>query len=196
MGTTRQRLITATNESFRHRGYHGTSVQAVVEAAEATVGSLYHFFPGGKSELAEATVHETGAAYGDLFSMFLAEAASAEEAVRAFFHGAADALVESDFIDLCPIGTVAREVASDDERLRTAAANVFGQWVDKLVAPLVAVGIDAETARDRATAVICLLEGAFVLARTSRDAGVLRTTGSFAAAMIAEAVREASARRV
>ncbi len=39
----------------------------VTTAAEATTGSLYHFFLGGKSELARAVVSETGLAYEQLF---------------------------------------------------------------------------------------------------------------------------------
>lgn len=194
MASTRDRLIAATNESFRHRGYHGTSIQTIVETANATIGSLYHFFPGGKSELAEATVRETGRAYGELFAMFLADSASTPEAVISFFDGAADMLVESGFLDVCPIGTVAREVASDHEGLRTATADVFGEWVDSLATPLAAVGIDTDVARDVSATVICVLEGAFVLARTCRDPSVLRTSGRFAASLVDDAFQAVTTR--
>ena len=60
MTKTRDRFITATNELFRRYGYNGTSLKQVTEAAAAPVGSLYHFFPGGKAELTEAVIEETG----------------------------------------------------------------------------------------------------------------------------------------
>ena len=52
MTGTRERIVTATNELFRRRGYNGTSLKDVTVASGATTGSLYHFFPGGKAELA------------------------------------------------------------------------------------------------------------------------------------------------
>lgn len=182
--STRDRLIAATNELFRRRGYHGTSIQAVVEAADATIGSLYHFFPGGKSALAEATLRETGAAYGELFPLFLAEADSVPDAIVAFFDGAADTLVESNFLDPCPIGTVAREVASDDETLRTAAAAVFEQWMSGLQQILSDAGLDDVVAAEFASLIVCAIEGSFVVARTQREPAHLRVAGRRIARMI------------
>ena len=108
MASTRERLITATNERFRRTGYHGTSIKEVTVAAGAPTGSLYHFFPGGKQELARAVILETGAAYGRLFEMIADEAAGPAEAVRAFFDGGADMLEQTDYVEICPIGLVAR----------------------------------------------------------------------------------------
>ena len=46
-----------------------------------------------------------------------------------FFDGAAAVLEETDYLDACPIGTVALEVASTNDRLRAATADVFDSWV-------------------------------------------------------------------
>src|SRR5690348_11136966 len=116
--STRDRLVTAANEQFRRHGYHGTSLKAVTTAADATIGSLYHFFPGGKDELAAVALEESGATYLELFGAIATDAGDTVSAVRAFFDGAADVLETTDFIEICPIGTVAREVASNNEPLR------------------------------------------------------------------------------
>ena len=60
---TRQRLVTAAAELFRRRGYAATGIKAVLTAAEAPYGSLYHFFPGGKAELGRAVIEESGRVY-------------------------------------------------------------------------------------------------------------------------------------
>src|SRR5436190_23029591 len=112
---TRDRFLTATNESFRRRGYNGTSLKHVTAAAQAPTGSLYHFFPGGKDELAAEVITTSGAAYRELFEAIADEAVSPVAAITDFFDGAATTLEESGFIDPCPIGTVAREVASTNE---------------------------------------------------------------------------------
>ena len=98
---TRDRLVGATTDLFRTRGYHGTSVKDITGTAGAPTGSLYHFFPGGKRELAGTVLVESGAAYQQLFEMIADEAGDAVAAVGAFFAAAAEALAADDFVDLC-----------------------------------------------------------------------------------------------
>ena len=177
MAGTRDRITATTNELFRRRGYHGTSLKDVVSGSGATTGSLYHFFPEGKVELAEAVLLESGAAYQALFEAIYDEAGQPAEAVQAFFDGAASVLEETDFIDLCPIGTVASEVASTDERLRRATAQVFSSWQASLSSRLEDAGCSSGDAGELATTLIATLEGSFMLARAHRDADLVRTAG-------------------
>jgi AcrR family transcriptional regulator len=175
--TTRERLLTATNELFRRGGYHATSLQAITAAAHAPVGSLYHHFPGGKSALAEAAITESGASYRALFELLTADATSPGEAFAGFFDGAADVLEETDYIDICPIGTVAREIASTDDVLRAASERVFASWIAAAAAPLRLAGVADAEASSLAATVVAALEGSFMLARASRDAEVVRAAG-------------------
>ena len=177
MAPTRDRIIAATNELFRRSGYNGTSLKQVTEAAGAPTGSLYHFFPNGKAELAEAVITETGAAYLALFEMFAAAATNPGGAVGDFFDAAAETLEQSDYIDVCPIGTVAREVANTHDRLRGAADRVFLSWIESLGGHLQGAGLTPTEGAALATTVVAALEGSFVLARTRRDADILRHTG-------------------
>lgn len=197
MADTRERLVTATNELFRRRGYNGTGLKDVTTAAEATTGSLYHFFPGGKSELATAVVAETGTAYEQLFEAIADQAAGPAEGVRDFFDGAAAVLAETDYIDVCPIGTVAREVANTDEGLRLASDRVFNGWIDALTNRLTGAGLDPGESRSLATTVVAALEGGFILSRTARNADVLRAIGGQMCELVArtlESVDRGSAR--
>jgi AcrR family transcriptional regulator len=193
MTGTRQRLVAATNELFRRRGYNGTGLKEVTVTAEATTGSLYHFFPGGKSELAAAVITETGAAYQQLFELIADGAPGVADGVRDFFDGAAAVLAETDYVDVCPIGTVAREVASTDETLRATSGRVFAGWIDALTARLVDAGLDRPEAKDVATSVVAALEGGFILSRTARDADLLRSIGAQMHDLVAG--RVATARR-
>ena len=93
------------------------------------------------------------------------------------FDAAATVLEETDFIDPCPIGTVAREVASTNEPLRRSTEQVFESWIDAAIVRLAGAGIPDDEARRLATALVAAIEGSFVLARAKRDADVLRTTG-------------------
>ncbi len=177
MTTTRDRFLAATNELFRRQGFNGTSMSEITKASGSPTGSLYHFFPGGKDELAAAVLTESGAGYRALFELIADAAPDAASAVADFFEGAAGVLEETDFIDPCPIGTVAREVASTNDRLRTAAAAVFESWVEAATALFEQEGLAGSDAVELATTVVAALEGGFILARTRRDAEQLRAIG-------------------
>jgi len=137
---TKQRIVEAGAELFRHKGYTGTGVKEIVAAARAPFGSLYHHFPGGKEELAEAIIRWSGAMYGQLGPAVLGPAPDPVTGVHAFFGGAAEHLRETDYADACPIATVALEVASTSEPLRRATADVFQSWIDGLAAYFAANG--------------------------------------------------------
>lgn len=177
MGDTRERIVAATNELFRRQGYNGTSLKDITTAAGATTGSLYHFWPGGKDELTAEVLKTSGAAYGQLFEVLLAEDDDVGRGVAAFFDAAADVLESTDFIDPCPIGTVAREVASTHDALRSVAEEVFDAWVDIGAARFDLAGMGPEGARELAAVVIATIEGGFVVARTARDTVALRAAG-------------------
>jgi AcrR family transcriptional regulator len=93
---TRQRIITATAELFRRRGFHGTSLKQVTEAAEAPIGSLYHHFPG--KDALFRSVYE--AVQADTATRVVAAALAVPEpwgAVRAGLSAFLDACLEPAF---------------------------------------------------------------------------------------------------
>jgi AcrR family transcriptional regulator len=189
MGDTRERLLAASNESFRRRGYNGTSLKHITVGAGAPIGSLYHFFPGGKDELAGAAIATSGQAYRELFEQIADASADVASAVTNFFDGAAAVLADTDYIDPCPIGTVAREVASTNDALRAVTSRVFDSWIDALTTRLVAAGVERDEAVALATATVAALEGSFVLARASRSLEPLRASGACMRRLIEHALQ-------
>jgi AcrR family transcriptional regulator len=174
---TRDRILVATAELFRRQGYAGTGLKAVVAEAEAPFGSLYHHFPGGKQQLAGEVIRASGAFFQALVVAVYDAQTSTAESVRAVFAGAAETLEASDYVDACPIATVALEVASTDEVLRQATAEVFTAWTEALTERL-----DGD--RDRALAILCALEGAFVLSRALRSTEPMYAAGRLAVARL------------
>jgi AcrR family transcriptional regulator len=176
---TRDRILTATNELFRRHGYNGTSLKQVTAAAAAPTGSLYHFFPGGKDELTLAVITTSGETYRQLFELIADAATDPANAVTEFFEGAARVLEETDFIDPCPIGTIAREVASTNDALRQATERVFTSWIGAAASRFEAQGMQRDDADQLATMIVAALEGGFVLARARRDSEPLRTASRY-----------------
>ena len=187
MTDTRTRLIESTAELFRLHGYNGTAVKQIVESARAPFGSMYHFFPDGKAELGAETIRWSGAMYGQLIDLFFEPGGDPVASTRNFFEGAADTVRDTDYLDACPIATVALEVASTNEQLRVATAEVFESWLAALDAHLVRAGLTRTQARQVSVALFSLLEGAFILARATRDDRHVRTAGRAAADVVAAA---------
>lgn len=178
--TTKDRIIDSSAELFRRQGYTGTGVKQIVAAANAPFGSLYHFFPGGKQQLAAETIRSSGQLYIQLFATIATQAPDVITAVGDFFSGAAHTLLETDYADACPIATVALEVASTDEPLREAAAEVFESWVLGATDYFAGAGIPRDRARELAFSMLCLLEGAFIFCRAMRTVEPLRIAGATA----------------
>ncbi|MFC7721471.1 TetR/AcrR family transcriptional regulator [Nonomuraea recticatena] len=186
-GDTRARILTAATELFRRQGYAATGMKQIVAEAGAPYGSAYHFFPGGKAQLGEEVIRTSGAAYLGLIAQLFPEPGPRADpalATAEAFAAAAVTLRELDYADPCPVATIALEVASTNQTLRGAAAEVFDSWIDGLAAYYSACGIAGPAARDIATSVIGLLEGAFMLGRTARSTQPVLTAATAAAAVV------------
>jgi AcrR family transcriptional regulator len=191
-GNTRARILDATAELFMRYGYMGTGLKQIVADANAPFGSLYHHFPGGKQELGVEVIHRSGAMYLELVTGVFDAAPDIVSGVHDCFAGAAEVLRATDYADACPIETVALEVASTNEPLREATAEVFESWIEGATVRFRAAGIDDRTARELSISLISLLEGAFVLCRSSRTTEALDAAGRTAAAAVEAALQRAA----
>jgi TetR/AcrR family transcriptional regulator, lmrAB and yxaGH operons repressor len=187
---TKERLIESTVELFRRQGYSGTGLKAILAAAQAPFGSLYHFFPGGKEELGVAALRAGGATYRELVEAIFAEGVDVATATANFFEGAALVVEATGYADACPIATVALEVASTNEPMRNAAADVFESWLVVLRQRFTAAGIPEPRARELAIEFFCAIEGAFLLSRTTRSVEPISIAGRAAVATVHAALSE------
>ena len=181
--TTRDRIVITTAELFRRQGYTGTGMKQISTGAQAPFGSLYHFFPGGKEELGLEVVRTAGAFYGSLVGLVFDPAPDVATGVEAFFAGAAEALRSTGYEDACPIATIALEVASTNDALREATAEVFESWLAALARRFRRAGMGEGRSRELAVTMLAALEGAFVLSRASRTTEALDAAGAACAAM-------------
>ena len=192
-GETKERILDASGELFRRQGYMGTGVKEILAEAGAPFGSLYHHFPGGKAELGAETVRRSGALYGLLLGEFAGPEVELAEGIRAFFEGAAETLVETDYADACPIATVALETASTDEELRQACAEVFDAWIEGGTARFEMEGIPRDRARALVIQMLAGLEGAFVLSRALRSTEPVEEAGEASVAAIVAPISRSTA---
>lgn len=182
---TRDRILYASAELFRRQGYAGTGLKQIATESEATLGSLYHFWPGGKEQLADEVLRVGGRFFLALYESIAAAAPDLLSTVRDFFAGAGETLRATDYADACPIATVAGEIASTHEVLRVATADVFESWLAALSDDAVAAGIAPERARALALSVLAVLEGAFLLSRSLRSVEPIGAAADAAVGLVA-----------
>ncbi len=175
--STRESILTAAAELMRHKGFAAVGMKDVVAVSGAPIGSLYHHFPGGKTQIAREALVNAGVAYAMLIPALVAPYDDLGEAIESVFAQAASDMADTGFANMCPVGSVAAEVADTVEELRDASSAIFTDWVDGGTAYFVSRGLPPHTARDVTITIISALEGAFILARTLRDAEPLRSVG-------------------
>ncbi|MFI5782113.1 TetR/AcrR family transcriptional regulator [Nocardia sp. NPDC051570] len=180
--STRDRLVTAVGELMRGHGYSAVTVKQITTASRAPMGSLYHHFPGGKPEIAAAALRTSGAAYIQLLPLLMDPHEDLREAVLGAFTAAAETIEQSGWINMCPVGTVAGEIADSEPALREVAAEVIGSWIDQGTTYFVDRGLTEPESRELILAILAALEGAFILSRTLRSTEPLLAAGRAMAA--------------
>ncbi|NGX07874.1 TetR family transcriptional regulator [Mycobacteroides franklinii] len=175
---TRDRIVAATCELFRRQGMTGTGLKQIARSAGAPFGSIYHFFPGGKAQLADEAIRASGAMYRDLvLAIFDQGGPDLASTIRTAFAAAAENLIATDYADACPIATIALEVASTDDALRRATADVFTDWIEQGAERIAGSGLPPDVCRSLIVGFITSLEGAFVLSRALRSPEPLLSAG-------------------
>ncbi|MGV9662466.1 TetR/AcrR family transcriptional regulator [Nocardia niigatensis] len=187
--TTRDRLVTAVAELMRVQGYSAITVKQITAASGAPMGSLYHHFPAGKSAIAAEALRVSGAAYIQLLPLLMDAHDDLREAVPAAFTAAAETIEQAGWMNMCPVGTVAGEVADSEPGIRDVAAEVMNSWIDEGAAYFVRRGLGEADARELFIAILGALEGAFILSRTLRSTEPLLAAGSAMAARVSEIVK-------
>jgi TetR/AcrR family transcriptional regulator, lmrAB and yxaGH operons repressor len=162
-GSTRERLLDATETLIARHGYEGTGVNTVLAASGVGNGSLYHHFPGGKDELVAASIERVGTTSRDQIEAALAGGSDA--AIRSMFGFTSRRLVADEFAAGCRIATPLADASPEAEVVRLAAVAAFASWADVIADRLVVEGWDRDLARTTAGTLVALLQGGLLLAR-------------------------------
>jgi TetR/AcrR family transcriptional repressor of lmrAB and yxaGH operons len=153
---------------LRDQGYASTGLAQLLAESGVSNGSLYHHFPGGMEELAEAALEASGRAVADALRAALDGAPSAGVGVCRFLDMAQEATAEGDCPG-CPIAPTALESPIISPRLRVVASRCFNEWESLIAARLRADGWAESSALDTASAALALVEGALLLVRVSQQ---------------------------
>jgi TetR/AcrR family transcriptional repressor of lmrAB and yxaGH operons len=172
------------SELLRARGYAATSRAELLMKSGVSNGSLYHHFPGGMENVAEAALQASGEAVGTSMRAAMNASPSAADGVALFLDLAQATVVDGECLG-CPVAPTALESPMLSPRLRAAARQCFEQWESIIADRLRADNWSATSAASAASAVLALIEGALLLARVSGDVGHLESAKRAAGALLA-----------
>jgi AcrR family transcriptional regulator len=170
-GSTRSRMLFTAAEVLREKGAAGVTIDEVLARSGAPRGSVYHHFPGGRSQLLTEALQFAG----DRITALIDDAAAQGciPLVRQFVAFWEHTLAESEFSAGCPVVAAAIGSDDDDPALASIAGGIFGRWREALTRAFVADGFDEADAGSLAVTCIASLEGAVVLCRSTRSSGPL-----------------------
>jgi TetR/AcrR family transcriptional regulator, lmrAB and yxaGH operons repressor len=186
---TRADLVQTMARLLRDQGYSATGRAQLLAESGVSNGSLYHHFPEGMEQLAEAALEASGQAVADVLREALDGSASAALGVTRFLD-MAGALGGEELCPGCPIAPTALESPIISPRLRAAAARCFDQWEGLIAARLRADGWPEDSVTEAASAALALVEGALLLARVSGQVSHLAHAKGAALSLLAGPVVE------
>ena len=151
---------------FRIAGYEGASLGALAEAARLRRASLYHRFPNGKAQMAEAVLDRVGRLFDWLLEPMRtdpdAHAGISEAAARiSEFYGGG--------VLSCVLDTLPLSGAPDSVRAR--AAGVAEVWISAMADLARREGRPAPEARTSAEDAFARIEGGLVYGRLYGERG-------------------------
>jgi TetR/AcrR family transcriptional repressor of lmrAB and yxaGH operons len=164
---SKERTVVAAVKLFSQRGYHGTALNDILDAAGSPRGSLYFHFPGGKEEIGEVASSLAGEAVRGVIANAAETSNNVEDFLKHIVQTMASNLERSDYTEGCPIATTALETAAQSDVLGSAARNAFQSWEHELTRGFERFGMKGATVL--AAMVLSQLEGALLLARTYRS---------------------------
>ena len=165
---TRTDLVQTMARLLRAQGYTATSRAQVLAESGVSNGSLYHHFPGGMEELAEAALDTSGAIVLAALRESLDGAPNAGEGIARFLDFAGGTTPEEQCAG-CPIAPTALESPLVSFDLRAAAIRCFEEQEALIATRLCADGWTDDSAHAAASATLALIEGALLLARVSEQ---------------------------
>jgi TetR/AcrR family transcriptional regulator, lmrAB and yxaGH operons repressor len=161
----RARMVDGAVRLLATAGVEGTSFADVLASTGSPRGSIYHHFPGGKSELLHAALDR--ASERGLAAMEATRGEPALVVVEQFLSLWRILLERSHLTAGCAV--VAVTVAAGDDDLLDHAGTIFRNWTDLLAELCTASAGGKASARRLAVTVIAAIEGAVALCRAERS---------------------------
>jgi AcrR family transcriptional regulator len=161
----RMLLLNGARQLLAEKGYAGMELRDVAARGRAPRGSIYHHFPGGKTQLAREAAELEGTTIRDLIERSLA-GRGLKETLSMFGEVFRRRVADHPERIGCPVAAAALARPEDPE-LAAAATAAFQSWERPIAAALRDEGVSAADAEAFAGLVVSTVEGALLRARAA-----------------------------
>lgn len=174
---SRDRMVEAAIVLMRRSGFSGVGINEVLAGSGAPKGSMYHYFPEGKRQIAIEALATYAPRVVAFIDERLARGKAPAEKMRALFQGFEERLAEGDYKLSCAAGCVSLDLDDDLDSVRGAVQRAFSAYVD-VIAKHIAFR-DRRRARSFAAFVLTAIEGGYVRGRAEHSGEAFREAGQW-----------------
>jgi len=160
-------MLASAAALLRERGTAGVTIDAVLARSGTPRGSVYHHFPGGRSQMLREALEFAGDEIAATIDAAAGDSGTA--LLRKFVEMWREALVASDYTAGCPVLAASLGSGADEQRLASLAAEIFTRWREASKEAYLREGFEPAQARALADTAIAAMEGAVVLCRSARS---------------------------
>lgn len=170
----KQTLLPTLLKLFRQFGYEGLTLSKLSQETGLGKASLYHHFPGGKAEMAEAALLSVNQWLETNILQRLAETSSKK--------GENSRLPKDLFEEMCEetelffnqgqnacLWAVLIAEQSSNELFHSQICWAFSKWVEAISTVLIAAGLDKKQAKQRGEDAMIAIQGALILSHGLDD---------------------------
>ncbi|MER2122263.1 MAG: TetR/AcrR family transcriptional regulator [Solibacillus sp.] len=187
---TKDKILETATRLFYFQGFHGTGLNQIIKESGSPKGSLYHYFPEGKEQLAEEAIVLSKRRIGAVIQHYMNEFEDVGAALNAHILAMADLFDLDNGLEdsytMMPFGLLAAESAFMNERLRKVCGDTYKYWESIYYTKLIANGFSDEAAVTLSKAVSAMIEGAVTLSLSQRSNESLLNISKVIPALLAQ----------
>ena len=166
---SRQRILETASNLFKSQGYHATGLNQIIKESGAPKGSIYHYFPGGKEELAIESIKLAVQRVKDGLIANLSQSSEPLKSIEELLKKMADEFDPHNPYHGVSINMLAMETSLISDPLRNACLEAFKTWENIFYDKLIEGGFNHEEAEELGMIIHFLLEGALALSLVRQD---------------------------
>jgi TetR/AcrR family transcriptional repressor of lmrAB and yxaGH operons len=186
MSNAREHILQTTCNLMEEQGYHGTGLNEIVKESGAPKGSLYHYFPAGKEQIASEAVLQSGNATAAQIRNGLIASPDPAKAIYEFILEVAEHVEASGFAAGSPLTAVALETATKSERINSACREAYTLLETAFTQKLLESGYEDLQAKELGTFITASVEGGIILSRTYHSGNPLRTVAKYLQVLLSQ----------
>ena len=174
-------MIDSTIDLMRGYGLSGAGINDIVRDSGAPKGSVYHFFPDGKLQIATEALVVYSARVQQFIDQALAGKAAPADKIKALFAAFARRVEAGNYLRSCAVGAVSLDLGDELDALQQVLATAFDDWRALIASHLTLA--DARRSRSFAGLVLTAIEGAYIRSRVERSSRPFQEAGAWLAVL-------------